>query len=105
MDGSKEQPEIVYHYTSRCVLLEILRNEQLWATNIHYLNDSQERYHLMRIAIKRLAVVARDTIDSSAMSRLRTELNFRKQPNSVPFVVSFRGIGFAFTMAVLLSRG
>jgi len=35
-------PEAIYHYTSPEALTGIVRDKQLWATNIRYLNDSQE---------------------------------------------------------------
>ncbi|OGW44124.1 MAG: hypothetical protein A2Y66_07445 [Nitrospirae bacterium RBG_13_41_22] len=39
---TEPQPSLLYHYTSQKGLLEIVKNKTIWATNIHYLNDSLE---------------------------------------------------------------
>ena len=36
------KPRVVYHYTSANGLLGLLKSEKMWATDIRYLNDSQE---------------------------------------------------------------
>lgn len=38
-------PEKLYHYTSSDGVLNILKNRTVWATNIHYLNDTQELFY------------------------------------------------------------
>src|SRR5215208_2972619 len=35
-------PEILYHYTSQSGLIGILNTRSIWASKIHYLNDSRE---------------------------------------------------------------
>lgn len=37
--------ELLYHYTSQDGLLGIIGNGAIWASNIHYLNDSKEFIH------------------------------------------------------------
>jgi hypothetical protein len=39
----------LYHYTSQVGLLGIIHNRQIWATNILFLNDSQEAKHAMQL--------------------------------------------------------
>jgi len=39
-------PPVLYHYTSTDGLIGIVRNQQLWATDIEYLNDSEELTHV-----------------------------------------------------------
>jgi hypothetical protein len=43
-------PRFLYHYTSQRVLLEIVRNKEVWATNIHFFNDSAEFKHALGVA-------------------------------------------------------
>lgn len=39
--------ELLFHYTSQTGLLGILSNQEIWATNIHYLNDYKEFRHCL----------------------------------------------------------
>lgn len=39
---NRKPPQILYHYTSFDALIKIIESKSLWATNFHYLNDSQE---------------------------------------------------------------
>lgn len=47
-------PEILYHYTTADGLLGICKENALWATKIHYLNDSSELVEPLNIASKYL---------------------------------------------------
>ena len=52
---SRKPSGILYHYTSAEGLLGICQTKKLWASNIHYLNDSKEYAHaldLLRSEIK-----------------------------------------------------
>jgi Protein of unknown function (DUF2971) len=40
--GAPPPPEILYHYTTAAGLHGILRDQELWATNVLYMNDSAE---------------------------------------------------------------
>lgn len=42
-------PATLWHYTTQRGLLGILETESLWATKIHYLNDSSEFSHALRL--------------------------------------------------------
>jgi hypothetical protein len=37
-----EWPDILYHYTDQFGLIGIVNTSELWATKIHYMNDSTE---------------------------------------------------------------
>jgi hypothetical protein len=62
----------LYHYTSAAGLQGILENQELWATNIDFLNDTEERVgfldkrlpHLLEVAIDR-AIERNSTLHSS----------------------------------------
>jgi len=47
-EEKKLNPQILYHYTNRDGLLGMIKSLELWATDIHYLNDSSE-YDLAKI--------------------------------------------------------
>lgn len=40
--GEPRPPEVLYHYTTAAGLHGILRDQELWATNVLYMNDSSE---------------------------------------------------------------
>jgi DUF2971 family protein len=40
--GDRVLPEILYHYTSQAGLIGMLKTKTIWASKIHYLNDSKE---------------------------------------------------------------
>lgn len=42
-------PEVLYHYTSPDGVLGIAHSKCIWATNIHYLNDSKEFKHALEL--------------------------------------------------------
>ena len=43
-------PKTVYHYTDAAGLIGILKNRQIWATHVTYLNDASELLHFARLA-------------------------------------------------------
>lgn len=43
-------PTPLYHYTTQAGLLGIVRDNAIWATNIHYLNDESEFGHAIELA-------------------------------------------------------
>jgi len=47
-------PELLYHYTSPAGLFGIITNTSIWATNIHYLNDSAEFYYAFNLLNNKL---------------------------------------------------
>lgn len=47
---AEPRPKQVYHYTSPSGLIGIFKNEEIWATNIRYLNDFNELYEASNAA-------------------------------------------------------
>jgi hypothetical protein len=56
-DHTQSDPEIVYHYTSMDTFLKIVESQQLWATDVAYLNDTSEQEHFFQRALGRLPKV------------------------------------------------
>ena len=57
-DSNRPVPPVLYHYTDAQGLYGIAQTKELWATNVSYLNDSQEVHYghgLAREFIKRFA--------------------------------------------------
>ena len=80
----------LYHYTSVEALLSIVPSGSLWATDIHYLNDSSE----LRTAVEVLAgevEVIRATPDQNddLLSQLASWLRMRLANENLLFVVCF----------------
>lgn len=50
LEGQKDMsnPIFLYHYTTQAACIGIMASSQIWATNIHHLNDSSE----LKIAVK-----------------------------------------------------
>lgn len=53
---NKEEPEVVYHYTSMDAMMKIVETASIWATSISYLNDTSEREHYLDLVRERIAV-------------------------------------------------
>ncbi len=48
-------PDVVYHYTTAAGLLGICTSKKIWATDIRYLNDSEEFQYTLDLAAAHLA--------------------------------------------------
>lgn len=44
-----EPPEYLYHYTTQRGLVGIIQSRSIWATSIHYMNDSMELQHAISL--------------------------------------------------------
>ena len=53
--GASQPPDVVYHYTTAAGLLGICTSKKIWATNIRYLNDSEEFRYTLDLAATHLA--------------------------------------------------
>ena len=53
-----QAPEDLWHYTDAYGLQGILQGEKLWATNVRFLNDSQEVWHGVNLALGALSDLA-----------------------------------------------
>ena len=47
---NSDLPEILYHYTSQTGLKGMLNKKTIWASKIHYLNDSKEFALALKLA-------------------------------------------------------
>jgi len=45
----QQPPEIIFHYTTQKGILGIIENKEMWATQIHFLNDTNEIYLTFRL--------------------------------------------------------
>lgn len=50
----EEPPPVLYHYTRQVGLLGIIRDGRLWASQVHYLNDSEEFQYAWRLLYEEL---------------------------------------------------
>jgi hypothetical protein len=78
---------LLYHYTDLTAFQNIVDNGKLWATHIHYLNDTSEQRlfeHLVRSRIQ----ARQKTASSKTRARMRSWLQRLTFPK-VPFVVCF----------------
>jgi hypothetical protein len=55
-DSQTTLPKHLYHYTSQKGLLGILEHDNLWMTNILYLNDSSEFKHTLDLVKTELEI-------------------------------------------------
>lgn len=66
------EPANLYHYTSGTGLLGIVDSDSVWATQIHYLNDSKEFQHAIDLAKE---VLDATPMDSEPTDRLAIKQN------------------------------
>jgi hypothetical protein len=50
-NGDQAEPELLYHYTTEDGLLSIVDSQELWATDVRFLNDASEFGNGLQIAI------------------------------------------------------
>lgn len=74
-------PETLWHYTTQQGLLGILESQSLWATKIHYLNDSSEFSHALKLAVE----ILDQRIQDGATEQLHKLKSFRE---SIPRIDS-----------------
>jgi hypothetical protein len=75
--GSSDLPEILYHYTSQTGLKGMLNKRTIWASKIHYLNDSKEFRLALELARNELTEridAATSPVDCSRLELLRDSI-------------------------------
>ena len=93
MSNVEDLPEIVYHYTSMDTLLKIVENNELWSTNIRYLNDVSERQHYLDLIKNRAKHRCNeDTSTTELFEATFYEENESKSFTDLPFVTSFSSL-------------
>ncbi len=60
-----EPPPVLYHYTTPSGFLGITETGTIWATGIHYLNDSQEFHHALSLFASELRRRASESPDKN----------------------------------------
>lgn len=115
----------LYHYTSGSALLSIIKNSQFWATDISFMNDSQERLHgfeatleytknKMRAAtgpmkefLENFYTILKDTIEPNVLGRDAYVVSFAKEKDSIAHWFSYceknQGYCIAFDEASFLN--
>jgi Protein of unknown function (DUF2971) len=85
----KDQPKegLLYHYTNLTAFQSIVENGKLWATHIHYLNDTSEQRLFEQLIRSRIEARLK-TASSKARKRLRLWRE-RSSGHKPPFVVCF----------------
>jgi hypothetical protein len=71
----QEPPETIYHYTTQKGILGIIQNREMWATQVHFLNDKNEihlTFELLKNELENLIAKADAT---SNRYRLLKEIN------------------------------
>jgi hypothetical protein len=71
---NSDLPEILYHYTSQTGLKGMLNDKTIWASKIHYLNDSKEfalALDLARCELNERINAATSKVDCSRLELLR----------------------------------
>jgi hypothetical protein len=72
--GNRDVPPILYHYTSQTGLKGMLNDKTIWASKIHYLNDSEEFALALKLArdeLDRRIKAATSKVDCSRLELLR----------------------------------
>lgn len=81
---------LLYHYTGYPALLGIAQSGELWATDIHYFNDSSELTHAVQIFQAVLTSVATASLyPTDLVIQLREWLNLRLADGHMLFIACF----------------
>lgn len=87
-----EPPELLYHVTSTDAVLKIVPDAALWATDVHYLNDSSELYRALELIDEEAqALHAQTQIQSPVLGQLSQWLKNQMQKPQGIFAVCFSG--------------
>jgi hypothetical protein len=81
-------PDFIYHYANQSGLLGILENRELWATKIHYLNDSTEFSYIFKMVDDLLAMEERRASNSERNKVATTLLSFAVANRNVNICVA-----------------
>ncbi|TWB20016.1 DUF2971 family protein [Rhizobium sp. ERR 1071] len=88
LDESRQTPRL-YHYTSVGGLLGIIRSRVLWATDISFLNDSEEFRHGIKIAANLVAQRVKGAQDNDRQLLEELQKVLAKEHWFPAYVVSF----------------
>src|SRR5829696_3314053 len=91
---NSDLPEILYHYTSQTGLKGMLNDKTIWASKIHYLNDSKEFALALKLARDELArriKAATSKVECSRLELLRDTIYTIEGVNTCVCCFSKRG--------------
>jgi hypothetical protein len=91
---NSDLPEILYHYTSQTGLKGMLNDKTIWASKIHYLNDSKEFALALKLArdeLDRRIKAATSKVDCSRLELLRDTIYTIEGVNTCVCCFSKRG--------------
>jgi Protein of unknown function (DUF2971) len=83
--GNSDLPPILYHYTSQTGLKGMLNKKTIWASKIHYLNDSKEFALALELARNELTEridAATSPVDCSRLELLRDTIYTIEEVNT-----------------------
>lgn len=81
-------PEILYHYTSLETMTKIIAGEAIFATSIHYLNDSTEWLHARNMLLKRATRIRKRHSRGHDATALDWLIRYPSSPNALNVYVS-----------------
>lgn len=64
----RERPGIIYHYTTTNGLIGILESNELWATDLNYMNDASELIYARELIAEVIAAKLTATVDPILMT-------------------------------------
>lgn len=86
----QEPPPILYHYTSAVGLLGIVSQRCIWATDLHFLNDSRELVHALELASEIIQGIKPHQLSQHQVNLGVTMLRDLRRMSDLPiFVASF----------------
>lgn len=87
-------PKVLYHYTSGSSLIDIIESKSIWATKIHYLNDSKEFDHSVHLAESMTWTIEQQSQSQKERQWLKIFRDGMKQVSRINvFVASFSEVG------------
>jgi len=81
--------EWLYHYTTPEGLIGIIRDNCLWATDVFYVNDSDELIGGVRLAHKQLGMIRRSMTDAQQAERIDWLLHDTRDIGTAKFKTAF----------------
>ena len=69
---SVDPPEYLFHYTNIAGLIGIVNSQELWASNVIFLNDEMELQHGLGVASKTISRMLKDRKDEQTTTLLKS---------------------------------
>lgn len=72
---SRDLPPVLYHYTTAAGALAILQSAELWATDVRFMNDSDEMTHAIRVMLSDACDLPCRAESAAALKQILTALS------------------------------